>query len=690
MERLNIQVGFIKPSPSHYIAIAVVMGVICVLTYFDTFSHSFVYDDHLVVAENRSISRWQNLGHLFSVNYFHTFLEASYRPIVTMSYMLDYALWRDWPGGYHLMSVLYHAMTCTLLSWLVLAIFQEPIMAFLAGLFMALHPINSEAVNAVAFREDILAAMLAVAAVLWYFTYRFDEQESQKPSYIMSSLILLMALLSKESAVVVVLWLGIVEYSLPQRLEMPRSRRWQIGILIPLVVYLIIRFIIFSPNPYRDPQIYPGLNEYFQRIIYSVGLYIKSICYPWPLNVEYPASAIPEVNEPQFISAGVLVIIFVSMTLYMWKARPQIGFLLMSFGISLLPVSNIIPLDNWFAERYCYLPCVPAAVIFAYVFSFGFQANLKRTEGKIIYYLMVFITAGIFSISALVVHERNRDWRNEVTLWTATRKLTPNSARVQTNYGAAMESLGKIQLAQKSYQKAIELDATYGRAYLNLGSLLYHAGEKDEALAAFRRGWELEPRSVKGAINLANLLINFDNLDEAHQVIQKSLEHNGMTADLALAMGKILYRKERYEEALHWYQQAADIEPDWYLPLVNMGLLYQRMMKPVAAEKLFRKAAEMPNAPPGVWNNLGGLLLETGRKEEAIGIFQEVLEGNPNMSETMANLYLVYNSDGQRDKALEVCREALGQPLESKFRVFFEKHLAAIYREYRCEMTCCK
>jgi len=70
-----------------------------------------VYDDHRVILENYSIRDYSNLRALF--------LNDVFRPVVNISYALDYAFWGLQPFGYHLTSVLLHAMNVVLLFVLV-------------------------------------------------------------------------------------------------------------------------------------------------------------------------------------------------------------------------------------------------------------------------------------------------------------------------------------------------------------------------------------------------------------------------------------------------------------------------------------------------------------------------------------------------------------------------------------------
>ena len=82
--------------------------LISILLYLNTLPNTFVYDDAYVITENYFIKSWGNLPKLFTKDYLPFSGELSYRPIVTLTYFFDYAIWRQNPLGYHLTNVILH------------------------------------------------------------------------------------------------------------------------------------------------------------------------------------------------------------------------------------------------------------------------------------------------------------------------------------------------------------------------------------------------------------------------------------------------------------------------------------------------------------------------------------------------------------------------------------------------------
>ena len=141
-------------------AIFAVLGLIILsfAAYLNALSNTFVFDDVYVISGNYFIRDWQNIFGLFTSKYFAASGELSYRPVVTLSYFVDYSLWHLNPMGYHLTNIVLHTLNSVLLFFFVQLMVKNTPVAFLASLFFICHPVLSEAVNAVSYREDILAA----------------------------------------------------------------------------------------------------------------------------------------------------------------------------------------------------------------------------------------------------------------------------------------------------------------------------------------------------------------------------------------------------------------------------------------------------------------------------------------------------------------------------------------------------
>ncbi|MBI5154634.1 glycosyltransferase family 39 protein, partial [Candidatus Poribacteria bacterium] len=134
------------------------------LAFGSSLFNTFVIDDEYILLNNYAIRRLGNLPLVFTGEYFTAFAEQSYRPVCTLSYILDYQLFTLRPLGYHLHNVLLHTLNAVLVFAIARGMLGNLTGSFLtAGLF-AVHTISGEAVNGIGFREDLQVVLLMLAA----------------------------------------------------------------------------------------------------------------------------------------------------------------------------------------------------------------------------------------------------------------------------------------------------------------------------------------------------------------------------------------------------------------------------------------------------------------------------------------------------------------------------------------------
>ena len=104
-----------EPMKRHVFPILLIVAGSIAL-YANTLQNGFVYDDEETIVNNTLIWSLDNLPLLFNKTaYFGRSGEMSYRPVVTFTYFVDYALYGLKPWGYHLTNVLLHAVNGVLL-----------------------------------------------------------------------------------------------------------------------------------------------------------------------------------------------------------------------------------------------------------------------------------------------------------------------------------------------------------------------------------------------------------------------------------------------------------------------------------------------------------------------------------------------------------------------------------------------
>jgi len=337
--------------------------VLPVLIYLNSLGNTFVYDDYLTITNNYFIREWRYLSAFLNQKYFAISNELTYRPVVTLSYFVDYAIWQLRPWGYHLTNLVIHIFNVYLVYFAVYYLFKNHASAFISCLLFSIHPIFSEAINAISYREDLLSASFLLAAFILFIKYRKSTNRRYFIIwYALSLLTYLLAMLSKETAAV--LPFLILSYDLIfQKNHIVnlhnRTRRLAANYTGYVVIggfYLFLRFYLFH-NPGESVS-YPGNSVFVNFILMTkvLGYYVKLFFIPAPLNADYIVPLTFSPTDAAFIISIILLIITAILLVKKCRLSSVWTFSTIWFFITLLPVLNIIPINNIMAERYLYIP----------------------------------------------------------------------------------------------------------------------------------------------------------------------------------------------------------------------------------------------------------------------------------------------------------------------------------------------
>lgn len=495
-----------NPSPR---VMAVVVALVATLPYWFGCLNSFVYDDYGSITENPFL---RQPGALFKTLTFQTFLDPAVldgqRPTVILSYLLDAAIWRDTNGllvpfGFHLTSIALHAGTSALFFLLLASLSVSPRLRVSASLLFALHPAISEAVQLPAFREDLLAALFTVAYLLL----------ATRGKFIASLAALALALCSKETAVVAPVLLVWLWMCFPQHSQIA-NRKSQIGISLALVALFLV--VTFTHRPLQAAgEVWNGLAlRGTDRLSTSPWIFLrelKTLLLPHPLCADYVVKPIG-FADPKFFAGLAAMLAAAAGAFLLRRKTPLIAFGLGWLLINFAPVSNLVPLFNPMADRYLYLP----AIGFALLLAVGISKLPQRGA----------LFAILFSLYFALTANRVRVWRDDATLWNATAKAEPRSARAQTWLGLLAAQRHDFTEAALRYRIADELNPNNVHALVNLAVLEGQANMLDSAEQKLRTATERRPDFADGWWNLATVLQMKGRHAEAQQAAERAAKIN--------------------------------------------------------------------------------------------------------------------------------------------------------------------
>ena len=187
-----------------YILVLILAGIAAYLT---SFQNNFVWDDIGLISINPYIKNWKHIGDIFTSFLHHKTGEGGtfYRPIVSLSFLIDYSIWKGNPVGYHLTNLMFHIVNAILLYKIIFTLFKEEKTALFTSLLFVVHPIHTEAVTYISGRADPIAALFLLSSLLLFITC--GNQNKFKDMFF-AAVFYILALLTKEYAVIFILLLA--------------------------------------------------------------------------------------------------------------------------------------------------------------------------------------------------------------------------------------------------------------------------------------------------------------------------------------------------------------------------------------------------------------------------------------------------------------------------------------------------
>jgi uncharacterized membrane protein len=177
--------------------------LLAILVNINGLGNGFVWDDVILIKEQ--IPGFQTLSDvIFPDLSIYQISQNYYRPLITLSFLLDQKLWNQNPLGYHLTVFLFHIGNTLLVFFLSRQLLRDHAnqngIALLTSSLFAAHPIHTESVAWMSGRTDSISAFFMFSSMLFYVKYH-QKEKSGVSFLIWSSIFFFLALSGKEVAI---------------------------------------------------------------------------------------------------------------------------------------------------------------------------------------------------------------------------------------------------------------------------------------------------------------------------------------------------------------------------------------------------------------------------------------------------------------------------------------------------------
>ena len=541
--------------------------------YANTFHSDFVFDDSLTIINNSSIKNLRNLGAIWE--------DFNTRFLPGLSFALNYQFGKLNVLGYHLVNILLHVINAWLVFRFAFLTFQLisvqlglrslPVfsLAFFSSLIFLAHPIQTESVTYVTQRISLMSGFFYLLAL----NLHIQGYLSKKPLYHLGVFFCLcLGMFTKENTFTLPLTLLVYELVFLNK-ESPRKLFKKFSPYFFALVLFSLIFSIDKPNSafHLKEDLHAAkidLNNVATEIN-VLRTFLRLLLFPVQQNIDYDYPRVEGNLDFLTIFSFLLMAGLLCFSIINFKKSRMISFCIGWFFITIsveASASAVIGRDMIF-EHYLYLPVVGLAMFIPYSIFLVIK-NQQRTN-----FILILLTL-IFSF---LTYERNKIWKDGITLWEDTIKKSPNKPRAYNNLGWRYYEKGNYDRSIEYYKRALQLDVNYqyskqgvyqrsglfyrSQIFINLGLAFGKKGLREIEINFYLKAIALDPKNGRAYSNLSLAYTNLGDYDRAISLGEEALKLNNKNEDYCINLGVAYGRKGDLNKAIQLFKEVLRLNP---------------------------------------------------------------------------------------------------------------------------------
>ncbi len=577
------------------IAFVCVLGL-AVLIYWPGLAGPFILDDTSnIVPTQLDDPDWSSI--LYTVT--HNQSGVLGRSVSIVSFLLT-----DWqfgtsPWGYKFHNLLLHLANALLIYrflYVILPLLEPRIRSTNVALtaavttsFWLIHPLLVSTVLYAVQRMVELAVFFSLLALLSYFHARTRDTADLKffiYGWILFPLMLLLAILSKETGVLVPVYILIIEFLVLKASLQSLNRKRHVGVwlmvfvcipVIVAIVYLATHFDDFSDYSTRTFTLYERLLTQ----LHVIAFYVRMILIPRvkEMSLFQDDFAVTQSLDVYTLLLLAFMVLMLAAIWYLRYRAPVIAFGIAWFFASHLLESTFMPLELVFEHRNYFAAIGLLLPVVYYVL----QIQKKELQA-----LRWFI-AVLFIIFVGQTFSRVQEWSDRGVLITVALNDHPNSTRVRTEYTNYLFSEGKKDEAFQQLMIAMDLNKKDAGSVIHQLVLLCLDGKRHNGLLAEAqqrlRTWPISAYGLNSITNLVSLI----NSKKCQQLILKdvetlvsaaltqpgNVEQSDTYTNLLAFMGMYRFTEAKYQEGVDLVTEAYEVSENIVMLSTLVGLQIQ-------------------------------------------------------------------------------------------------------------------
>jgi protein O-mannosyl-transferase len=573
-------------------------------------------DDTLIITNNYSfLSDFKNVFHAFEKDNFMSMEGKNYyRPVQTISFMVDAQISGEKPHAYHFSNIFYHVLTVIVLFFLLRKFGVRDDISFFISLLFAIHPLFTNAVVWVPGRGDLLSGLFCSAAFLSFIYYNSTRN---KWYFFFHSVAFIFALFSKEISVFLpVMVISYYWFILKNKYEIKALIPFFIVWSFSVFLFFLLRYIFLNSQSLLS-------FKAFISNLPVIPIFLSKLIIPLDL------SPMPVYNIT-FIITGVIILIVSA--IYIRKLKKEDRSLILIGAVWFL--GFIIPamfVELAFAKvRFQYLECRSYLPSIGAFIALGIFINgIFRAKG-------INILAGIFIpvilIFGIISYNYSGVYTDGISFFSSIIKSNRANAYAFSERGCIYLANKNIELALADFDSSIKISPALSDAYFNKAVLFNSINNHTQAELLLSQALHYdtlypEANNLKENvyINLSSEKLTLRKFDEAKTLLKLGISKYPDNSSLHFNLGLAYYAKTRFDSALVEYNRA--IKSEQHIPSYfnNRGMAEYHLNNFNNAINDFNRALDLKPDLLDAWGNRGMAKMKLNDYEGAISDFSKAI-----------------------------------------------------------------
>ena len=615
------------------------------LVYSNSLAGPFVFDDNGSIVQNGAVRQLPNIA----AAAFQRDTPIAGRPVVALTFALNYAVSGLAVQAYHLTNIAVHVLCALLLFGLARRTLRLPAfgdtyrtsaddLALATALLWALHPLNTEVVDYVTQRTESMMAFFFLAMLYAGVRSATCRRKAMWATVAVLSCGLGMA--SKESMVVAPVVLVLYDrIFLFDSLAEALKARWRL--YAGLASTCLVLVYLMLPGPRASTV---GMSKtvapwtYLLNQAQMVARYLRLAIWPSDLVINY--GPVVPLHLSQVLPTAALILVLLTATVVALFRWPPIGFLGAWVFLTLAPTSTVIPIATEVgAERRMYLPLMAIAAL-AVVGACSVEYFRHRVSRPA---AMSTLALLLLALGAATL-ARNREYATSLSLSESVLRRWPTDV-AHGMVGSDLASLHRDEEALRELRLAARTDP---RSRYNLGVELFNTRQFDEAIRELQIFTGANPWLAE--VPSANMMIGqaFSAQRKWPQALAQfrmvltmapgDREAPRLLAGSLMGQGNDFAANGQFDKAINSFRQAVDLDPDSVTARHNLAQALLDRGDLTAALTTAQEAVRRQPADAALHDLLGRVLATQGKLDEAIAEFEQALRLDPNAQTAQEDL----------------------------------------------------